>query len=249
LWEGNCYLPFSWDAQFDNHPMSLKIDSMETSCADQRYILHTSASGKSPWYLSYTFNGDTTISLLNQAVDTLQLVAGKYHFIATDDANFCHLFMDRSDTLNSFLTQNPAITLQNHQLVSNVSDVEHQWFKNDTLLVNETTNAITVQGNGSYYCRLQDDAGCVYQSNIYTVNFDEDIQVFPNPVHQTLYIAVNDVFDFWEYEIHDMFGNRLTQGVSEKANLSLDVSHYQSGTYLIHFKKNGQKSVFRFTKL
>lgn len=249
LWGQACAINLSWSDTINNIPLRFNIDSLSTRCDLQQYQLFTSSEGKSPWILDYSYNSDTLHYTIEQNHDTILLNPGLYQFYRITDANYCSIQMNRTDSLKKFITILPTLSLNKHQIVSSSVGYKHSWYKNDSLLQGNETNILEAEGNGSYYCEVTDEAGCTYQSTPLQVQFEDPIQVYPNPTSKTLFVHLNNFDEFWEYEVHDLFGNRIMAGVSEVYNLNLDVSSFQRGIYFIQFKVNGEKSVFRFTKL
>ncbi len=69
---------------------------------------------------------------------------------------------------------------------------------------------------------------------------DNDFNVYPNPTKEMLNIDLAMPGEYNNIEIYDMFGNKLYSGISQSAKITINVSDFSIGTYLIKVV-NGNK--------
>jgi hypothetical protein len=159
----------------------------------------------------------------------------------------------RQDTLIQFLNQNPVITYSNNRIIATQIPYNYTWYKDNVIIPNEKNNVITPYGNGIYAASVIDSAGCIYYSNNINLNFPEDINLYPNPSSDKVNITVNANYgDYWEYTLHDMFGNQIAQDIVSLPYKEINVSHLARGVYhfIIKFSTGFEtdKKVIRFMK-
>jgi hypothetical protein len=76
-------------------------------------------------------------------------------------------------------------------------------------------------------------------------NKSQDINVYPNPVTDRLYIDA----EVEEVEVYDVYGrHQVTKTSSHQGDLSIDVSNLNSGVYFIRMNTNKGEIIKRFVK-
>jgi len=78
------------------------------------------------------------------------------------------------------------------------------------------------------------------------VTFDNDVQLFPNPVTSVLNIQTTEVFD--AVTVYDVSGREVFRKSLRSAG-TLDVSQLKSGHYILRFESGSKLRVARFVKL
>lgn len=76
--------------------------------------------------------------------------------------------------------------------------------------------------------------------------FERNIQLYPNPVDNELTIA--SLFQFDTYEIYDITGKRLGQGVGEGTYTQLNVSYLPTGTYFMQVTAGDLQATVKLVK-
>lgn len=66
-----------------------------------------------------------------------------------------------------------------------------------------------------------------------------DVILYPNPVVDQLTIAVDDIEEPLDFQIYDLQGKMITNGIIQ-SRTDLDLSSWESGLYLVHFPKLNQ---------
>src|SRR5690606_24016039 len=79
------------------------------------------------------------------------------------------------------------------------------------------------------------------------INIDEasfqEIEIFPNPVKNRLYIKMPDGYDEVEISIYDVRGNSIISYLSQDTQAQIDISHLESGVYFLIVKNKLNKVV------
>ncbi len=165
-----------------------------------------------------------------------------------------------SDTAGCFVTKDIAVTVIpspnkptfNHHgdTLTSSSQHDNQWYRNDTLLKNDTSQNLIITVLGSYWVVVANEAnGCSTSSdtvkitsltgvNQLTVN-SEQWTVYPNPFTNEVFIKINSsVSDMsnWNLLVTDVLGRTLftmTPLNTLKGTFEMDLSNLSSGVYFI----------------
>lgn len=248
-----CIKPIDQYLEINNEPININKDSIVKDCENREYIYQLSFDGKSPWKINYNKNNILQTETFFNENNNWTLPAGKYYFINVTDSNLCSMDILRQDTLIQFLNQNPVITYSNNKIIATQIPFNYTWYKDNIVIPNEKSNVITPYGNGIYAASVTDSAGCIYYSNTIKLNFPEDINLYPNPSSDKVNITVNANYgDYWEYTLHDMFGNQIAQDRVSLPYKQINVEHLAKGVYhfIIKFSAgyDADKKVIRFMK-
>ena len=239
--------------EINNEPIQINKDSLIKDCENREYTYQFSFDGKSPWKVNYNKNNIFQTETFFNENNNWTIPAGKYYFINVTDSNLCSMDILRQDTLTQFLSQNPIIEYTNNRITATQIPYNYTWYKDNVIIPNEKSNVINPYGNGVYAASTLDSAGCIYYSNKITLNFPEDINLYPNPSSDQVNITVNANYgDYWEYTLHDMFGNQIAHELVSFPYKEINIKHLAKGVYhfVIEFSVgfNADKKVIRFMK-
>ena len=239
--------------EINNEPIQINKDSLIKDCENREYTYQFSFDGKSPWKVNYNKNNIFQTETLFNENNNWTIPAGKYYFINVTDSNLCSMDILRQDTLIQFLNQNPIIEYTNNRITATQNPFNYTWYKDNLIIPNEKSNVINPYGNGVYAASTLDSAGCIYYSNKITLNFPEDINLYPNPSSDQVNITVNANYgDYWEYTLYDMFGNQIAHEQVSFPYKEINIEHLAKGVYhfVIEFSVgfNADKKVIRFMK-
>lgn len=99
----------------------------------------------------------------------------------------------------------------------------------------EFTYTFTTEGVNDYDCIVHpaNMFGTITVGPVLSVQdkFERNIQLYPNPVDDEMTIA--SLYQFDSYEIYDITGKRLGQGIGEGTYTQLNVSYLPTGTYFM----------------
>jgi len=138
-------------------------------------------------------------------------------------------------------------------LISNNSTA-NQWYLNGNVLPGETNPTCPLTyGEGNYTVVNASQADCLPMSlpYNYTTASTGEVQkmnylLYPNPVDNHLNIKFPDDSPFQLY-IHSIDGKLISETV-EAGTISLDVSAWRKGIYLLTINQNGLKATQRILK-
>ncbi len=84
-------------------------------------------------------------------------------------------------------------------------------------------------------------------TNITPVTKTNNIEVYPNPAHDNLYIE--NLSGQTTYTVYDVLGNKINCATAiTPSDVSINISHLEKGVYLLNMKTNTQQIVKRFVK-
>lgn len=76
----------------------------------------------------------------------------------------------------------------------------------------------------------------------------DDIRIYPNPVSYIIYIDYPQDFLGATYEIHNLNGQKVAEGVLREKTISLNNNNMPSGEYILRIRKDGKVKTLSFIK-
>ena len=136
-----------------------------------------------------------------------------------------------------------------------------QWYKDDEIIPGATNPTLEISESGYYYAICSKEA-CPLDFKYSlgsTINFivceasnddfdNSRFSIFPNPTSDFIHIVNTNNDTIEEIEIYDSLGKRLITTVFGNLNVSVDVSNFASGAYLIKVKSKNVYSIHKFVK-
>lgn len=138
-----------------------------------------------------------------------------------------------------------------------------QWYRNGEIMPDETSPTLTVTLPGYY------EAACAREEcpldfkyslgtnvdfvecNVANKDFDfsNEIRIHPNPVSDVLHITNSSQIRIKEYSILDVSGKVIEQSATKNSNMeAIDVSHLNSGVYMLVLKNDRYTASKKFIK-
>ncbi len=151
--------------------------------------------------------------------------------------------------------------LDNNTLVAaTIPDALYQWYRNDSLLTEATTPNLSTSINGDYVLAVQYENSCTTYSDTISITSiptstslttepNLNIQIYPNPIQETLYCLLENVAN---QKIHlrllDVNGQLIDQkmwSASNQAQQLIDYTHTDlaSGMYFLQIQTDKQTIV------
>ena len=75
-----------------------------------------------------------------------------------------------------------------------------------------------------------------------------DFRLYPNPTHNQLYLDYPQEYWGAEYEILNLNGQKVAEGILKDKSISLNSKGLSSGKYILLIRKNGEVKTFSFIK-
>lgn len=203
------------------------------------------------WYLNNSQIASTDTNVFEP------FVSGTYHAAAIDQ-NTCHSFTS-PQYLNLTPDSLPEIVFLDDPVRLKVNSVgDYQWYINNFLIADGTTQEIPLYVNGEYKVRVTNIEGCSYYSESVFVfreglidlkqtggivslsdyQFNE-IVLYPNPASEAINVVFRGSKDInYPYDLVNSFGEAVLSGQLNKANndvysTQLDVSFVAPGVYFV----------------
>ncbi len=157
-------------------------------------------------------------------------------------------------TANTACNLSAPVVSQNSNQLTSTSATTYQWLLNGNPISGATSQNYTATQTGNYSVQITDGSGCSATSQsvlitvlgISAITSNNIFSIYPNPAHSQLYvICQNQLEGNVTVGIYNMLGQKLhEENVSNRVQISLDVSNLSSGVY---FVKMG-KEIARFVK-
>lgn len=158
-------------------------------CDGESLLLTSSSSTNNAWYKNGTLISGATLPF----IDVTE--AGTYTVVVSSSNGICKISSDSITVIVNPLPAKPTITKDSLTLTSSTANA-YQWFKNETIIINATTQTYTVTETGDYKVRIKDSSDCEAYSDVMNVQvtgidntFNNTIQVYPNPVKDILIVS------------------------------------------------------------
>lgn len=218
------------------------------SCAGKKVYSITKAAGTSyKWNLS----GGGTIISEDTSATVNWTTPGKYVLKVTPIADACNgTAKEINITVRS--VEKPSISQKENKLISS-SATGNQWFLNDSAISGATDSLYSPLTNGNYSVQVTKN-GCssersdTYSYMVTSINdpvLESRIVLFPNPIHQTLYIK-SAVTEPVEVRLFDQLGKMILVRKIKFGTSEIDVTYLSKGVYLLLI--TGERTKTRITK-
>lgn len=137
----------------------------------------------------------------------------------------------------------------------------YQWYRNGNEIIGEAAKTLVVKSNGNYSVQITDSNGCSSSSENMLVTLDQtgvhsingivsNVTLYPNPANTTITLSVGTYsIELKELSITDITGETMWYSQRMGAQeLSVDISKWASGPYILHFIVNGESGALKFVK-
>ncbi|MEM6263510.1 MAG: T9SS type A sorting domain-containing protein [Bacteroidota bacterium] len=153
----------------------------------------------------------------------------------------------------------PIIFQQRDSLVINTPFLV-QWYDSTGPISGADTLVFIPDSTGRYWVSVTDTFGCVAFSDTFLFTTPtslsrgislDDWQVYPNPARDMIYVHTgHQVVGSWQVEVIDLAGKVLVSFDQTSSNrLSIDLSAYPSGMYLLRVHHNHQQVIRKIQRL
>jgi len=159
-------------------------------------------------------------------------------WITSQEINTSHFELERSSNAGSYALIKSVLAAGTSSTAKNYFSVDEHPFA----------------GNNFYRLKMVDADGKYKYSNVVllrVLNNDVLLSVFPNPTADKLNISISSSTNIAQIQLNvfDNGGKLITrQAVTNNNTVSLDVSKYASGVYLLRIMYSGKEETIRFVK-
>ena len=234
------------DTVNSNAPVAAFSSTADTICPGQEITLMDN-SWNSPTSWSWSMPGGTPSTSSFQNTTVSYATTGTYQ-VTLVSTNGTGSSSALTKTIVVGPPTTPSITVNGSTLTSS-SPTNNQWFYNNTIINGATGQSYVATQPGDYYVRVG-SSSCF--SNSDTVNLNTvigikentllaSVTIFPNPTNGLVTIELNEISTgSLLVEVINMAGQVITtKGVNDcatKCNVSIDLSTYPKGEYLVKIK-------------
>ena len=232
----------------------VSISSASAVCLGQSISLLASGASTYQWSPSNELNttaGDSVIA--SPSITTTYSVTG-----FTSDG----CMATATTVINVFAASNkPTFTHSGDTLISSAK-LHNQWYRNDTLLIGDTSQDLIISVLGEYWVAVNNVAnGCSTSSDSIKItslsgleqlsSINQQLSIYPNPFSNEVFIKINssaqDIQD-WGLQITDVLGRSVFNQSSLGYNNVIDLGKIISGMYFITIINKIGRVVFPLVK-
>lgn len=208
---------------------------------------------------------DTSMCVFYQIVDTTICNGLSYQVgneIYTEPGTFSDV-LTASNQQDSVIISNITVFIPNSNTTNTATEITalnlnatFQWLNcstNYSIILDETNMSFSPTDNGSYAVQVMEN-GCIDTSSCVIINtlslenheIKPNINVYPNPAHEILYLDLqNETVDL---VVQTIFGQIVEDKKLISGKVSLDVSNYASGIYIIVLRNTEETREYKFIK-
>jgi Secretion system C-terminal sorting domain len=225
---------------------TISIEGVNSLCVEHSIPLLSSADSNNTWYL----NGTAIDSANGIAYTATQ--PGNYTVVV--DAGTSCAASSAVTTINSGLDSLKAIITRAAGVLYSDSATGNQWYLNDTLITGATDKSYTATVAGIYTLRVFAH-GCysefsapdtVTAADLGQAGADS-VKIFPNPAVSTLTIVATtgSMGSTVTIQLFDLSGRQLLMLQGVTGPVTVDVSHWARGPYVVLVTDEGTKEKTR----
>jgi len=127
--------------------------------------------------------------------------------------------------------QPTVMQIDNYLKVTNYTDGQGQWYKNNLPISGATNQIFYPSEEGLYIFVVFNNLGCSNISEPIEYKYLFETIIFPNPTEKTIFIKSNN--NIIKLEFFDLQGRLLKIIEDNKYELQIDISNFKSSTYLL----------------
>lgn len=156
----------------------------------------------------------------------------------------CDSIITTNLTVENF-DPSPFIAQAADTLLSNYAN-GNQWYLNDEIMDNETSQTLVIPQSGEYYTIITSQNGCISEpSNVINathtlVNELENnlFKVYPNPASNTITVELQNNSSPFKIKLFNLTWQKVLEKHSERTNTEVDVSLVPKGVYILKVLHN-----------
>lgn len=199
--------------------------------------------------------------LANDTLDNITVTKyGVYRSLVWDNATGCFDTSTTNLIIVYPLPTKPTVSATASTVSTSATAVAYQWYKDTTLIVGATSQTYKPLTNGKYKVRVTNTDGCSSTSDDYSFTntgvtdlWDiTSFSLFPNPTNSIATLEfTSTVKKTTQLSIIDINGKTvMTQNINANTNknyITLDLSNYAKGIYLVKLQTNNGQKIQRLT--
>lgn len=158
-------------------------------------------------------------------------------------------------TSGSLVNIDNNVTQTASMLTSNQASASYQWIDCNTssFISGANSQSYVPTTNGSYAVEITsgnctERSECIVFDSLGINEFlDEDIEVFPNPVSNSLYIETS-IGQNLDYSLFDISGKKVLNGITKERLNKLNVKSLAKGVYFLNISSSEKSSTYKVLK-
>ncbi len=210
-------------------------------CEGQSAILYVDNGGSNFVWAPANAIADSSSYITGDSILVTPTVTTTYTVIGNNPGGCA---TNGTDVVTIIPTPNKPTFTQVVDTLMSSSQNDNQWFRNDTLLVGDTSQNLTITIPGEYWVVVNNEAsGCSTSSDSMQIKtginqisaINDQLSIYPNPFNNNIFIKINSSADIkdWSLQITDVLGRTVFNKLSIDYSNDIDLSNLASGVYFI----------------
>ncbi len=140
----------------------------------------------------------------------------------------------------------PSFQQHGDTLISS-SEKDNQWYRNDTLLINDTSQHLVITVLGDYWVVVNNEAnGCSTSSDTMKITTlaginllsksSNQLSIYPNPTSGQFTVILEGNQNGYSVEVYNVLGEKIYQSISGNSPDIINLSSQPPGLYFIYLK-------------
>jgi len=223
-------------------------------CVGDNVKLTASGGNKFQWLSKNTSIANDTLA------DLTVTDSGMYRAIVWDATTGCFDTSTTTQVIIYALPAKPSVSVAQNTVTTAATGVTYQWYKDTTLISGATSQTYSPTTKGKYKVKVTNANGCstfsdpvdYYNSAIADMSGLQSLNIFPNPANSLATLEfTSTVKQAAQLSIIDINGKTvMTQNINANINknyITLDLSNYAKGIYLVKLQTNNGQQIQRLT--
>lgn len=238
-------------------PFKFDLNTL-TFCEGDTLTLNVTPIQKNvSYYLTNNNNQivDTGIVSNDSVYFNSEVLNNETFFIKAENSFDCNKVFDSSFVVTSISSLTPSIVLSGDSICSDVQGDSYHWIFNGVSV--NGNECLALSGDGTYEVYIINNPNCIsdtslaYIHNTSVITQDEykKITLYPTPSNYELNIEVDNSFLNDSYQVIDLNGKVVLNGIIKSKSFIIDVAHFSNGVYNLIIESGNEHITKTFQKL
>ncbi len=223
-------------------------------CVGDNVKLTASGGNKFQWLIKNNKIANDTLA------DLTVTDSGIYRALVWDAATGCFDTSTTTQVIIFAMPAKPSVSATQTAVTTAATGVTYQWYKDTTLIGGAILQSYSPGSKGKYKVKVTTADGCstfsdpvdYFNSAITDMNGLQSFTIFPNPANSIVSLEfVSTIKQAAQLSIIDINGKIImSQNINastNKNNITLDLSNYAKGIYLVKLQTNNGQQIQRLT--
>lgn len=224
---------------FSNRTCAARVtwNSNKQFCKGESVDLTASSAASYQWFL----NGTPITGALGK---TYSVNDNNLYSVKISDSQGCTA-RSSSHRINFIDIPTPVVSIKSINLLQSSSPAGNQWILNGADLPGDTSRQYVPKTDGTYQVRVTKGPCSVISkelhytlgsANVNVVSGNTEVNIYPNPVAETLFIDLSQEKGAWKADIMDVSGRTVRSAILNKGRNQINMQGLAPGMYILKCK-------------